>query len=123
MVLSRLGSIPIISYDYVEGTLCVGLCLPNLESPVKQKKVIIHCDNLPVVYAVNNGSSKCESIMALVRRLFYVAARGNFECKLVHVEGKRNIAADMLSRRKIQNFKKTFPQYNVSMSTPAASCK
>ena len=78
------------------------------------KKIFINCDNMSIVYAVNSGASKSSDIMELIRQLFFIASTNSFECRLVHVDGATNVAADMLSRQKISKFKELFPylEYN-----------
>ena len=77
------------------------------------RKLLIHCDNETVVAIVNSGTSKNRDIMCLVRILFFVCVRYNFDIRLVHVPGKENIAADRLSRLDEAAFFREFPtQYN-----------
>ena len=82
------------------------------------KRVVIHCDNMSMVHAVNNGASKIQNIMVLIRFLVMIAARNNFEYRLLHIEGKNNIEADLLSRQRMNTFKELFPRYNPNMTTP-----
>ena len=82
------------------------------------KRIIIHCDNMSMVQAVNKGASKINSLMDLIRTLVMIAALKNFEYKLVHIQGKLNFEADLLSRQKIAEFKSRFPAYTDTMSTP-----
>jgi hypothetical protein len=77
---------------------------------LKSKKVLFHCDNMSVVFAVNAGTSKCGHIMTLIRELFFTAAKFNFDIRLVHVPGITNIAADLLSRGKVTTFLASFPE-------------
>ena len=73
------------------------------------RRVLFECDNQSMVYCVNNGSSKCPHVMYLVRRLFYVAASCNFDVRMVHVAGVSNVAADLLSRLRLEEFRRVFP--------------
>jgi hypothetical protein len=80
------------------------------------KRILIHCDNMAVVQCVNGGSSKCGHMMRLIRELFYVAAANSFVVRLVHVPGKLNIGADLLSRGRLKEFKAFRPECEVSVS-------
>lgn len=76
---------------------------------LKGKKLYIWCDNQNIVYAVNNGTSKNNDIMALVRSLFQIASSMNFEIRLKYIPSKLNTAADLLSRMNIDRFKELYP--------------
>ena len=41
----------------------------------QRQKILIHCDNLPVVAIWESGSTRAKETMALVRLLYYCAAR------------------------------------------------
>ena len=43
----------------------------------KGKAVLCHCDNVAVVTIINTGTSKEPEAMALLHRLFFIAARNN----------------------------------------------
>jgi hypothetical protein len=72
------------------------------------RRILLHCDNQSVVSIVNSGTSKCDLIMQLVRALISVAVSNNFDLKLVHVPGVENVAADLLSRGKMDLFHSMF---------------
>jgi hypothetical protein len=78
-------------------------------STFSQKRIIIHCDNLAIVYCVNAGSSKCPKIMVLIRTLFSIACIHNFEVRLQHVPGLDNIGPDRLSRLDLNAFREYAP--------------
>ena len=69
-------------------------------------RIQLFCDNESVVSIVNSGSSKCGEIMALVRSLFFIAVKFNFDIRLRHVSGVLNIDADLLSRGRLDEFLK-----------------
>jgi hypothetical protein len=71
-------------------------------------RILLHCDNQSVVSIVNSGTSKCGLIMQLVRELIGVAVYNNFDLKLIHVPGIDNVAADLLSRGKLDLFHSMF---------------
>ena len=76
---------------------------------LSSKRVMIECDNMAVVYSVNNGTSKNQPIMTLIRDLFFVCSFYSFDVKLKHVAGILNIGPDLLSRLKLEQFKERFP--------------
>ncbi len=75
----------------------------------KGMRIIFYNDCEPVVAAVNKGTSKSPLLMGLIRSLHFVAARHQFECKLVHIAGVTNVNADLLSRAQIGAFLRSNP--------------
>jgi hypothetical protein len=73
------------------------------------KRVQIQCDNISVVYCVNSGSSKCPHLMQLVRDLFFACAFFCVDIRLVHIPGVNNVGADLLSRLRVEEFRRVFP--------------
>jgi len=82
-----------------------------------QKRLIIYCDNLAIVFSVNAGSSKCPKIMALIRVLFNLACVNNFEVRLKHVPGLENIGPDRLSRLDLKAFREFDPEAELTGHT------
>ena len=68
-------------------------------------KVIFHCDNLAVVEALNQQSSRNKDIMAVIRYIVLTTLRHNIVFKCNHVPGVLNIFSDQLSRGRINQFK------------------
>ena len=68
-----------------------------------------HCDNMSIVSCVNSGSSKCQLIMKLIRKLFYLAVEFNFDVRLFHIAGIVNIAPARLSRLNVLAFREHCP--------------
>ena len=71
-----------------------------------------HCNNLPIVHAWTNKSSKHPGIMELLRTLFFIAARNSVTVSLVHLPGRQNFIADALSRNQMSHFFSLAPQAN-----------
>jgi hypothetical protein len=63
-----------------------------------RKKILFRCDCQPVVQAIAKGNSRAKESMSLLRHLAFLAAKHNFDFQCQHVEGARNVAADLLSR-------------------------
>ena len=64
----------------------------------KNKQVIIKCDNEAVVSVVNTGVTKDNGLGAIVRNIWLETALKDIKLKLIHVQGKNNQCADLLSR-------------------------
>ena len=63
-----------------------------------QKKVLFHCDNQSVCDTWCRGSSRSPKVMALVRMLYFCAAKFDINVMIVHIAGSNNTMADALSR-------------------------
>jgi hypothetical protein len=76
------------------------------------KKITFRSDCLPVVQAIEKGSTPKKKLMQLLRYLHTLAARFSFEFRCVHVSGIDNSIADCLSRNDLQAFRRLCPQAN-----------
>ena len=65
------------------------------------RAVVFHCDNKAIVQIINKQSSRDKCIMGLVRHLVMTAMQYNIKFSSKHVEGKKNILADKLSRLQV----------------------
>lgn len=76
---------------------------------LRNRRVIIRCDNQAVVYMVNKASSSCKKCMFLLRLITVTSVRENvrFFCK--YIDTKANKLSDLLSRMKIKQFKEIAP--------------
>ena len=72
--------------------------------------VLCHCDNRAVVDVVNSGYSRDRDMMHLLRCLFFISEHHHFLVEVVHLPGKRNIAADALSRNNASQFLQVVPE-------------
>ncbi|KAM4771085.1 uncharacterized protein WCC33_002900 [Rhinophrynus dorsalis] len=64
------------------------------------KEVVFWTDNMSVVYAINQLSSGCQYVLALLRRLVWRCMRHNIRFTARHVPGVDNRLADALSSEK-----------------------
>ncbi|KAM4748730.1 uncharacterized protein WCC33_006111 [Rhinophrynus dorsalis] len=64
------------------------------------KEVVFWTDNMSVVCAINQLSSGCQYVLALLRRLVWRCMRHNIRFTVRHVPGVDNRLADALSREK-----------------------
>ena len=68
------------------------------------------CDNQAVVFAINRRSVRDSDMMRLIRCLFFIEATHKFSLSASHLPGRLNTAADCLSRNKMSEFFRLFPQ-------------
>ena len=87
--------------------ILVSLCLWGNE--LCNKKILFHCDNAAVVYAVNTMTSKSDMVMTLLRAITLKCLLLNIVVKAEHIPGKFNIT-DSLSRLQIDKFRQLAPQ-------------
>ena len=57
-------------------------------SKLCNKKILFHCDNAAVVYAVNTMTSKLDNVISLLRALTLKSLRLNVVAKAQHIPGK-----------------------------------
>ena len=63
----------------------------------QRKKVLFHCDNQSICDIWHRGSSRSSEVMALVRMLYFCAAKFDITVMIVHIAGSNNTIADALS--------------------------
>ena len=68
------------------------------------KRLLFHCDNQAVVNIWSSQTSKSPSLMALLRKLFFVSAQFEFTVNVQHIPGLDNSIADCLSRLQMEKF-------------------
>ena len=71
----------------------------------KNRRIILFCDNKSVVDMINLTTTPCKNCMVLVRAIVLIGLIENTRIFARHVEGKKNIFADSLSRNKIMYFR------------------
>ena len=76
------------------------------ESLWQRQKILFHCNNQAVVSVWKAGSTKAKETMALIRLLYYSAAKHNISVCTAHIAGAKNNIADCLSRFQQVKFKK-----------------
>ena len=65
-----------------------------------QKKVLVKCDNQAVVSVLKHSRTKDAFLAACARNIWLLAAGYDLEMDYVHIKGKENVVADLLSRWK-----------------------
>lgn len=81
-------------------------------------QIRFHCDNKGVVDIWNNGSAHSPELRALIRDFKLMLQFFSVDIDIVHIPGKLNIRADLLSRNSIQEFLNAFPSCNLLPSIP-----
>ena len=71
---------------------------------------MFQCDNLSLVAAITKGSSKDQTVMHLLRSLWFFAATFDIHIVAEHIAGVNNSRADMLSRNNLTQFHLSNPQ-------------
>ena len=56
------------------------------------------CDNAAVVTVLNYGKTKDPLLATISRNIFMVCSKFDIALQIRHIEGKRNVIADLLSR-------------------------
>ena len=64
----------------------------------RNTKVAIACDNLAVVQVLNSGKTRDLTLAAIARNIQFQVATMNINLKVIHIPGKVNVIADLLSR-------------------------
>ena len=70
-------------------------------SRLRNTRVIFHCDNIAIVHALNNQTSRNKTVMILLRPLVLTCLRKNIGFRAMHVPGKENDLCDKLSRQQV----------------------
>ena len=77
-----------------------------------RKKMVIQCDNMVTVQAINSGSSRNEVLQHCLREMHKTLTVSHCQVKAVFIESETNRISDALSRfGKGVKFKKLFQQY------------
>ena len=79
---------------------------------LRNKRIIIYCDNQSVVQMVNNTTSRCTNCMVLIRKLVLDGMFNNRRVFVRYVASRDNGRVDSLSRLKLNRFRKLAPQAN-----------
>ena len=64
----------------------------------KHKNITFHVDCEPIVYALNKGDSRRDNLMSLIRTIASLSVFYDFNYRLTHIAGVKNVFADALSR-------------------------
>ena len=89
--------VSIVHYEMINILLVLRLWIDDLH----RKRIIIHCDNAAVVSVLNTGKGVDPLLLAIARNVWLEAATHDIEVNVVHIPGKQNVVADLLSRWQI----------------------
>ena len=64
----------------------------------QNRKICVKCDNLAVVQVLSKGKTKDPFLGACARNIWLIAATYDIDLSYVHIQGKLNCVADLLSR-------------------------
>ena len=78
---------------------------------LRNKRLVIYCDNKGVRDMVNSTVSKSKQAMILLRKLMLVCLQFNFRLSVRYLESSKNILADSLSRQNWGEFWKFAPRH------------
>ncbi|KAK3105621.1 hypothetical protein FSP39_002022 [Pinctada imbricata] len=77
---------------------------------LSKQKIILFTDNQALVSVLNTKTSKSKRVMSFLRPLVLISMRLEIQFKSIHIEGKRNSAADALSRLQLTKFHQLVPE-------------
>ena len=62
------------------------------------QRICIHCDNMAVVEVLSSGRARDPTLALIARNIWIICAIFHIHIVVVHIPGKSNILADLLSR-------------------------
>ncbi len=75
----------------------------------KNEKICFLVDNMSVVHILRSKTSKDQILMSMVRKMVVLGMLNNVMFTAVHIPGKHNVVADLLSRFSFQKVRKVAP--------------
>ena len=72
-------------------------------------QVVFHVDNISVMYSLLNQTCLVPDIMDMIRKMVLLAMQRNIQFTSMHVSGRLNRQADMISRLQITRALAMFP--------------
>lgn len=106
-----------ISMPYLE-MLAIALALSTWGPLLRGLKITVQCDAQSAVQALQGFTCSDSALMHLIRIILWLAAKHSFAIRCVHIAGRSNVAADLLSRGAVQAFRAAFPGHE-SGPTPS----
>jgi hypothetical protein len=83
------------------------------------KQLIIECDSETVCYCGNSLASRAPRLSRLLRVMAFITCSHNITLHFTHVVGATNVAANLLSRGQINQFRLRFSTSWSSMTQPS----
>ena len=99
------------SIEYLE---LLGVCMAFFAwcRELQNSRIVVHCNNQSVIAMINSTSASCKNCMFLIRQLTLKGLICNTRIFAKWVKGISNVKSDMLSRQKINGFRKMFPDHD-----------
>ena len=63
-----------------------------------KNKISVACDNQAVVQVLNSGKTRDLTLAAIARNIQFHLASRDIDLRVIHIPGKLNVIADLLSR-------------------------
>lgn len=104
--ISQLETGTIQSFEMY--ALLVGVAL--FASQLRNRRVVVFCDNQAVVGMINNSTSKCSVCLKLIRVITKISMKYNVRFFCRYIPTDLNTRADALSRRNFTKFWKDSPR-------------
>ena len=74
------------------------VCLKLWGESLKQKKVVMLCDNMATVEAINSGASRNVMVQGCLREIHKISGWHSFQLKMQYLQGCKDQVSDVLSR-------------------------
>ena len=94
------------------------LLLATFGPILKDRDCVMHIDNQGIQQALQEGVSKVDEIMCLIRCVYYYTSIYNICYKTLHLSSECNSSADALSRLNVVLFKRLHPRSDPLMTKP-----
>ena len=91
------------SIEYLE-LFAVAVSVLLWAKHIQNKRVFLFCDNMSVVYMLNNSTSSCKNCMVLIRIIMLESVKQNVRIFAKHVRTDLNGPSDALSRLQFDRF-------------------
>ena len=89
--------------EYLEFyALCIGLF--TWRNKLRNKRVVVFCDNNAVVGMITKNSTRCRHCMILMRMMVKLSLECNMRIFAVHIKREKNKIADSLSKLNLNKF-------------------
>ena len=88
------------------------LCCAVWGPLLSKTKILFQCDNMSVVAAIKKGSAKDDTVMHLLRCLWFFVAYYDIDVAATHIPGVANCTTDHLSGNNMSQFFLLNPQVN-----------
>ncbi|MCP3876743.1 MAG: hypothetical protein GY699_26840 [Desulfobacteraceae bacterium] len=75
----------------------------------KNTKIVFLVDNLSIVYVLRSKTSRDLVLMSMVRKMVVLAMLNNVQFSALHVPGRNNVIADLISRFQVSKAKTWAP--------------